>query len=678
MNEDNINPEQGLDKDIEKNEKKLNEQYQEQTKGNEMLRKRQEEARAKKKQRINRRKQIEASQKQAEEIRKKNRQDAIDAARAKMGEKAPKIYNREGQEVLDDGTVVTDEDMRTEGPIADVEDEGFLKSAMKKAGQALTVYGQAMDKVDQNVLGRIGFGDYNLYAGRKALINGLSSRHVALGILGEFILPDSVDLATAGLGYIPKRFLKTPKLLKKWAQMTKASTVAEKGSDIADFRALGATPRLAKSIDATDLPDNVQASWAAMDKARQLQDVKIKTPLTPKRGRPKKPYPTRVRDEILSGKRDPDWLDLEAATTGPGLEATPGFVYDRVKTTTITKKMVRDLAKKYNVPNQVADAFLKRQKNFEKQIKEAQSALNQHFQLQNATFAVEDMMEAYSAFNDAIRGVNNTLGRQRALEVMQKIKPTINDNDILTFINRMKQSGKRQFDIGHVRSAKNQARQGREGVNYVNNMRLESSLNEIDSAGNVVRPGNLARGSRSDLPDLVNLATGVSRDLEEEFLKFIDPTIGKFFERVLPEEFHAGFKKAIKEAIEMEQQIGITNFDEYLEDILDLTPKAFKKLGKQEKAVIQRAFKKQKSDKIIPQQQLDMFNSAYNFRGKQLKNRMANYGEGLGMQMPPTRSPGWVERLIDDYLTNLDVVLDADKKNTLYKAVFGAVKEQRK
>ena len=70
--------------------------------------------------------------------------------------------------------------MRTEGPIVDVEDEGFLKSAMKKAGQALTVYGQAMDKVDQNVLGRIGFGDYNLYAGRKALINGLSSRHVAL------------------------------------------------------------------------------------------------------------------------------------------------------------------------------------------------------------------------------------------------------------------------------------------------------------------------------------------------------------------------------------------------------------------------------------------------------------------------------------------------------------------
>ena len=669
MNEDNINPEEGLDKDIERNEKKLNEQYQEQTKGNEMLRKKQEEARAKKKQRINRRKQIEASQKQAEEIRKKNRQDAIDAARAKMGEKAPKVYNREGQEVLDDGTVVTDEDMRTEGPIVDVEDEGFLKSAMKKAGQALTVYGQAMDKVDQNVLGRIGFGDYNLYAGRKALINGLSSRHVALGILGEFLLPDSVDLATAGLGYIPKRFLKTPKLLKKWAQMTKASTVAEKGSDIADFRALGGRPRLAQRIDATDLPDANET--AALTKYyEQLQKAKK----TPKRGRPKKPYPTRVRDEILSGKKDPDWLDLEAATTGPGLEATPGFVYDRVKTTTITKKMVRDLAKKYNVPDEIADSFLKRQKNFEKQIKEAQSAMNQHFQLQNATFAVEDMVEAYDAFQDAIRGVNNTLGRERALEVMQKIKPTITDNDIATFIQRMKQSGKRQFDIGHVRSAKNQARQGREGVNYVSNMRLESSLNEIDSAGNLVRPGNLARGSRSDLPDLVNLATGVSRDLEEEFLKFIDPTIGKFFDRVLPEEFHHGFKKAIKEAIEMEQQIGITNFDQYLGEIFDLTPKAFKKLGKQERVVIERAFKKQKSDKIIPQQQLDMFNSAYNFRGKQLKNRLATMGDTPEAR----RSPGWVERLIDDYLTNLDVVLNADKKNVLYKAVFGAVKEQRK
>tara|TARA_B100000085_G_scaffold247158_1_gene241320 strand:- start:44 stop:2050 length:2007 start_codon:yes stop_codon:yes gene_type:complete len=668
MNEEDINPEEGLDKDIERNEKKLNEQYQEQTKGNELFRKRQEEARAKKKQRRNRQKQIEASQKQAEEIRKKNRQDAIDAARAKMGEKAPKVYNRQGQEVLDDGTtVVTDEDMRTEGPIVDVEDEGFLKSAMKKAGQVLTVYGQAMDKVDQNVLGRIGFGDYNLYAGRKALINGLSSRHVALGILGEFLLPDSVDLATAGLGYIPKRFLKTPKLLKKWAQMTKASTVAEKGSDIADFRALGGRPRLAQRIDATDLPDANET--AALTKYyEQLQ--KAKNSPRPKRGRPKKPYPTRVRDEILSGKRDPDWLDLEAATTGPGLEATPGFVYDRAKTTTITKKMVRDLAKKYNVPDQVADSFLKRQKDFERQIKEAQSALNQHFQLQNATFAVEDMQEAYQAFNDAIRGA----GRERALEVMQKIKPTINDNDILTFIQRMKQSGKRQFDIGHVRSAKNQARQGREGVNYVSNMRLESSLNEIDSAGNIIRPGNLARGSRSDLPDLVNLATGVSRDLEEEFLKFIDPTIGKFFDRVLPEEFHAGFKKAIKEAIEMEQQFGITNFDEYLEEIFDLTPKAFKKLGKEEKTVIRRGFNKQKSDKIHPQQQLDMFNSAYNFRGKQLKNRLAKYGNTPEAR----RSPGWVERLIDNYLTNLDVVLDADKKNVLYNAVFGAVKEQRK
>ena len=159
--------------------------------------------------------------------------------------------------------------------------------------------------------------------------------------------------------------------------MTKASTVAEKGSDIADFRALGGRPRLARRIDATDLPDADET--AALTKYyEQLQ--KVKDSPKPKRGRPKKPYPTRVRDEILSGKRDPDWLDLEAATTG-GLEATPGFVYDRVKTTTITKKMVRDLAKKYNVPNQVADSFLKGE-NFEKQIKEAQSALNQHFQLQ--------------------------------------------------------------------------------------------------------------------------------------------------------------------------------------------------------------------------------------------------------------------------------------------------------
>ena len=132
--------------------------------------------------------------------------------------------------------------MRGEGVKRERDSDGFFKLA----GQGLQVFGQAMDKVDQAVLGRIGFGDKNLYTARRGIIDGLSERHVALALLGEFLLPDTVDLATFGLGYIPKRFLKTPKLLKAWAKSTKAATRAESAGDAIGASLLGGRPRLAQ------------------------------------------------------------------------------------------------------------------------------------------------------------------------------------------------------------------------------------------------------------------------------------------------------------------------------------------------------------------------------------------------------------------------------------------------
>ena len=178
------------------------------------------------------------------------------------------------------------------------DNDGFLKLI----GQGLTVFGNAMESVDKAVLGRIGLGDKNLYTARRGIIDGLGERHIALALLGEFLLPDTLDLATLGLSYIPKRFLKSPKLLRMWAKMTKKATAADEATDAYAFARLGGRPRLANRIDATDMPDNVDAMWAAIDanKARELTT------------------PERQRQKILAGKGD--LFDLNAAVMGKGVE----------------------------------------------------------------------------------------------------------------------------------------------------------------------------------------------------------------------------------------------------------------------------------------------------------------------------------------------------------------------
>ena len=208
-------------------------------------RKKREEARKKKKQRINRKKQIEASQKQAEEIRKKNRQDAIDEARAKMGDKAPKIYNKEGQEVADDGSIIVDDSPVT-GPViepneGDIETDEF---GNPKYAQSITFEvgaNVALDKATSWLLAAPIPGARPLYAlaniGGSGIINYLSQR--IRGTKFSF-----GELATAsGLSLVPGA--------------TQAKTVRGAiGKGTVRGAATGATQVTAESlIDTGQLPD---------------------------------------------------------------------------------------------------------------------------------------------------------------------------------------------------------------------------------------------------------------------------------------------------------------------------------------------------------------------------------------------------------------------------------------
>jgi hypothetical protein len=337
---------------------------------------------------------------------------------------------------------------RMDGHKPEKDSDGFLKLV----GQGLTVFGNAMESVDKAVLGRIGLGDKNLYTARRGIIDGLSERHVALALLGEFLLPDTVDLATLGLGYIPKRFLKTPKLLKAWAKSTKAATKADAAGDFAGASLLGASPRFAARIDATDMPDNVEAAWAAMDAARKNTNVSTVNKATQ---RPVKALttPEKQKAKILAGKGD--LYDLNAAVMGKGIEGRPGTpkYTQKLRSEVVTKvdeKLVKELQGKFGGTDTEAALFLQKQQEVLKQVEKAREYLNREFKLIDFGFAFNDTIEAMAAFDDWMRG----LGPARAMAVMGKVKPNITPSELMDFFEKLRlDSG--VLDIGHINAAKN-------------------------------------------------------------------------------------------------------------------------------------------------------------------------------------------------------------------------------
>tara|TARA_B100000405_G_C16709399_1_gene418858 strand:- start:269 stop:2398 length:2130 start_codon:yes stop_codon:yes gene_type:complete len=525
---------------------------------------------------------------------------------------------------------------RIDGHKPEKDSDGFLRLV----GHGLTVFGQAMDTVDKNVLGRIGLGDKNLYTARKGIIDGLSERHVALALLGEFLLPDTVDLATLGLGYIPKRFLKTPKLLKAWAKSTKAATKADSAGDFAGAALLGGRPRLAQRTVANELGDEVFENVVNTNKATQ-RPVKALT------------TPEKQKAKILAGKGDV--FDLNAAVMGKGIEGRPGVpkYTDKLRKDVVTKvdeKLVKELQKKFGGTDTEAALFLQKQQEVLRQVEKAREYMNKEFKLQQFGFAFDDTVEAIAAFNDWMKG----LGSARAKAVMSKVKPDITDNELMDFFEKLRvDSG--AYDIGHINAAKNIYRRlaggGGKGANFASNLELEPARNLVEISMDrrrnevvkLVEKGNRARGSRKDIPIDINRMRNVSANIEEEYLKFIHPDMRNFLDNLLPVELHDDFIQSTMEALAEKRKFGIQDFDDYLMEVWDFDFGGFKMLPRQSQKAIRDAFKNQKG-MIHGQQQIDMF-KPYTKGWKKTatkENPMGGYREG------------WVEEVINDYLNNLD------------------------
>ena len=118
------------------------------------------------------------------------------------------------------------------------------------------------------------------------------------------------------------------------------------------------------------------------------------------------------------------------------------------------------------------------------------------------------------------------------------------------------------YSLGHIRAVRNLWLAGDSGANRITNMEPEMwhNLEQVilDEFGQVqgtkiIELGNSARKHLKDKPDLINLVEGVSRTLDEEYLKFIDPEITDFFD-FLPREFYPQFEESIKESMRLKRR----------------------------------------------------------------------------------------------------------------------------
>jgi hypothetical protein len=119
--------------------------------------------------------------------------------------------------------------------IEEAEDEidpetGWPMYLAKGAWWLMQKVGEGFDWVDKQA--GIPGTDIDVYHARRKILDPLSETHLALGILGEIFLPDSIDIATAGFSYIPNRFRKAGKAgIKLWADITKAGKTTDEWAE---------------------------------------------------------------------------------------------------------------------------------------------------------------------------------------------------------------------------------------------------------------------------------------------------------------------------------------------------------------------------------------------------------------------------------------------------------------
>ena len=334
-----------------------------------------------------------------------------------------------------------------------------------------------------------------------------------------------------------------------------------------------------------------------------LWDIQHPVSHLPKLGRstPEKRY--RQIFNNTNKYKYPSIEELDLATRGPGLEIG-NWRYDRLQYSPTPdrkwKSLANDLQKRLGGTDAQKESFILLQKAAWKKTNQEIKQLNQRFQFNYLEFAATALDE------DLAKGITDI---------------TAVDDLVYTLYLEMANNPNKYpiFELGHIKSAKNVAREaiGTTSADYASNLRAEikRSIRDFKDDGRLVEAGNQLRKAHEDAPDVVNLLLGTSPNLDVEYMRHIGD-FGNALENVIPFERHDHFMEYLRKGIRRWQNSepgGLSGpyqlrfyrrelhklIDDYLNDLRDgKFPEQLAKSDFEADSIIEAAIGKTKQDGI--------------------------------------------------------------------------------
>tara|TARA_R100001594_G_C4028379_1_gene260750 strand:+ start:45 stop:1589 length:1545 start_codon:yes stop_codon:yes gene_type:complete len=167
-----------------------------------------------------------------------------------------------------------------------IEDDIYraIGTTARGAWYGLRKYGEFTDWLDENA--GIPGTDFDVYHARRSLIDPLNERHFLLGLAGEVLLPDTIDVASYGLTYIPNRLLKAGKALKHWAKAKAALKYPGATDPIVDALKKYSPEevrRMAAAGEIEGIPKGSNIAWSLGDNSDEYAEIigKAEAPTRP-------------------------------------------------------------------------------------------------------------------------------------------------------------------------------------------------------------------------------------------------------------------------------------------------------------------------------------------------------------------------------------------------------------
>jgi hypothetical protein len=267
-----------------------------------------------------------------------------------------------------------------------------------------------------------------------------------------------------------------------------------------------------------------------------LWDIQHPVSHLPKLGRstPEKRY--RQIFNNTNKYKYPSIEELDLATRGPGLEIG-NWKYDRLQYSPTPdkkwKSLANDLQKRLGGTDEQKESFILLQKATWKQTNQDIKQLNKRFQFNYLEFAATALDE------DLAKGVTDITAVD---DLVYKLYLEMASNPNKYPI----------FELGHIKSAKNVAREatGPTSADYASNLRAEikRSIRDFKDDGRLVEAGNQLRKAHEDAPDVVNLLLGTSPNLDVEYIRHIGD-FGYALENIIPFERQDHFMEYLRKGI---------------------------------------------------------------------------------------------------------------------------------